>query len=251
LAEGWFRSFDDDKQKATLPQIGNIIKGVTPGSISFDIRVKNQKIGSIEVQAVQTNEAPYAQGIEGRFIAPVGRNLQQLASELANGNSNAYLTWLQIVRQDGNRPYRSDGRQVTTPYVDPPLNGYAGQWADSLPWYPTEKAPDNRNTAYKWSSRQLRTSNIGSGIISGTNLQTEFLKIGDAPSGKGSPVFDTFLVLDLGKSRQYVVLGGFTWSVVPDKQLDSRFLGGSFSQVSFNSSYENLLSQLGYTKVTL
>jgi PEP-CTERM motif-containing protein len=105
----------------------------------------------------EINVNPSGTGISGGFTSFVPAGTPSLAGAAAACGEHHY-NWYQIVTADNQPP-----PGITPPYVDPPPGGYPlafdPTWADALPWYYDEYAPNpvppgrNVDNALQLSSR--------------------------------------------------------------------------------------------------
>lgn len=257
---------------ATLINVLNPL-GTSGAQISFNVTVKNKKIGSIDVDSINNNAT-----LQSQFkVTKNNWNLTQLASDLGVDHFN----WLQIIVNNSSPDY-----QLPQTFIDPQLGGQGTLWADNLPWYLNEvpnppviaQTQDgsqkllllnepftDTNGNGQWDIGEPFTDVNGNGkwdpaklypptFIPPNSNQSEldFSSQGQQLTLLDSPGISftakTFLVGDFG-NKTYDFLAGFSWSSFLGSNGSTQV--GNFSEGAlFTKDYaDRVEQQFGYKKV--
>ena len=241
--------------------------------LSFDVTVKNEVVGSINVDTARFNNA----GIESNFLVTKKNwSLAQLASDLKVDHFN----WLQIVVNNFSPSY-----QFPQTFIDPQLGGQGSLWADNRPWYLDEVPPpsiigstggrdllvreepytdtngngqwdigepfNDLNSNGRWDENRLSPPTFLPPNSNQSALdffsQGSQLTLFDTPSGANFRVL-TFLVGDLGNNT-YDFLDGFSWAAFTDPNGLTQIADINRGAL-FTKQYADLVErQFGYKKV--
>ena len=240
--------------------------------ISFDVIVKNDKVGTISLDAINNGTR-----LESNFdVTKNNWSLTQLASDLGVNHFN----WLQIVVNNSSPSY-----QFPQTFIDLQPGGQGNVWADNIPWYLDEVPappvigaspngiklllPDEPftdiNANGQWDIGEPFTDVNGNGrwdpfkispptFISPNSNQSalDFFSQGsqltllDDPRANFTAV--TFLVGDFG-NQTYDFLTGFSWSALLYPNGSTQVTGLSEGAL-FTQQYADLVQQqFGYKKV--
>jgi hypothetical protein len=256
---------------ATLINLLNPLS-TSGAQISFDVTVKNDKVGTISLDAINNGTR-----LESQFdVTKNNWSLKQLASDLKIDHFN----WLQIVVNNSSPSY-----QFPQTFIDLQRGGQGNTWADNIPWYLDEVPPPpvigqtingdkvltpnepftDINGNGQWDIGEPFTDVNGNGrwdqfkispptFISPNSNQSALdfysqgsqLTLLDDPRANFTAV--TFLVGDFG-NQTYDFLTGFSWSASLFPNGSTQV--GNFRQgAKFTQQYADLVEQqFGYKKV--
>jgi hypothetical protein len=223
----------------SMPACGADIK--VGDSINFDVIVRNQKIGKVDITVGEKTQNPDLgrQAIFGKFEVTKQPTLGQLVSDLNNQYNLGldHFNWFQIAELTPSIP------GIRNPFIDPIKGGLGKQWADDRPWYYDEYTPTSvpPEKAFN-SSNQLS--------VKGPNTSQKLSYL-DSPVDRVIPnasfKFHTFLIGDFG-NKTYDTLGGFEWSAEMQDGLTK--ITTLKAGTTFTNQYANLIEkQFGYKKV--
>ena len=256
---------------ATLINVLNPLS-TSGAQISFDVIVKNEILGSIDVNSINNNAT-----LRSQFgVTKNNWSLAKLASELGVNHFN----WLQIIVNNSSPSY-----YFPQTFIDPQLGGQATLWADNIPWYLDEvPAPaaiaqtldgttklllryesfTDTNGNGQWDIGEPFTDANGNGKWDpdklspptfiypsnqsdlDANSQGQQLTLLDSPGR--SFTAQTFLVADFG-NKTYDFLAGFSWSSLLNPN-GSTQVGNLSEGALFTKQYADLVEkQFGYKKV--